>query len=192
MQKCFFLFILFLTTVMNLSAETINQKIERYDQAVSHQNFIKFTGKSTKFGLVTTEFDGYAKEFTIQFAKQDNKLENIQVDVVASTIDTDSDARNEKMYQLCLETEKYKMITVITKAPIDLNQVQQIITAELKVRDKTTPIKLEIEMMQTDGKTILKGKSNFLLSSLSIPDPSIAIAKVHDQFQLSFQAELKP
>lgn len=192
MQKYFLLSILLISAVLNLSAETITQKIESYDQAQAHQNFIKFTGKSTKFGLVTTEFDGYAKDFTIQYAKKESKLENIQVDVIASAIDTDSDARNDKMYQLCLEIEKYKMITVTTNTPIDLTQAQQVIAANLKVRDKTTQIELQIEIKQIDGKTLLIGKSQFLLTALSIPDPSIAIARVHDQFQLSFQAELKP
>jgi polyisoprenoid-binding protein YceI len=192
MQKFFLKFTMFCLIALSTNAETITQKTESYDQAKSHQNFIKFTGKSTKFGMITTEFDGFPKEFSINYDKKDQKIENIQVHVMAASIDTDSDARNEKMYELCLETDKFKTISVVLTTPIDLNLSTQTIGARLKVREQETPIEIKLEIKKIENKMTLAGQSQFLLSSLAIPDPSIAIARVHDQFQLNFQIELNP
>jgi polyisoprenoid-binding protein YceI len=192
MQKYILIFIFLFGSQINANANIFSQKVETFEQAKKHSNFIKFIGKSTKFGLVTTEFDGYTKEFTINYDKKNQQIENIKVEVIASSIDTDSDGRNEKMYQQCLETEKFKTIMVSLKSAIDLNQTQQTMSATLRVRDQETPIELKLDLKKIDNKIILAGQSQFLLSSLAVADPSIAIAKVHDQFQLSFQIELNP
>lgn len=177
---------------LNLYAQELAKEFvfKDYNEAKSSNIFIKFASESTKLGFITTSFDGYAKKFSYEYQYNKNTISSAVVKIIASSIDTDSDSRNEKMYELCLEANKYKEITIKIDEAIDMNKASQKVQGLLIVRDESFIVNLDLEIKKGEDKNILLGKSKFKLTDLKIKDPSIAVASVRDQFDVEFAIEL--
>lgn len=170
-------------------------KVLAFDQVIRHENYeqagadakngsIIFSSESTKFGLVTTSFDGRALEFKVQGALKKDQIENVVVTVPVRKITTDSEGRDEKMWDEILEEKTYQSITV--SFPIIKHGFEGNVEAQIMVKGRSYPITLFLKTLLKEGKLHVEGKGEFFLKKLNVPDPSIAIAKVRDRFDLNF------
>ncbi len=185
-------FIIMLTiTIFNpLSAKEQVYKFKNYEEAKKAEDFIRFAGSSTKFGLITTGFDGYAKDFKVNYDLTGNQLSGLDVIVVASELDTDVNSRNEKMVKDILNKEKFPAINVKIPEKVLLTEGEQTISMQFTVKDKqvTKPVKVKVENVA--GRFHITGSADLGIKELSLPDPSIAIAKVRDEIELNFSIHI--
>jgi polyisoprenoid-binding protein YceI len=182
--------ILFLFALISLSAwgqEKLSWKEENFESALKAQTQFRFIGKSTKLGFITTSFEGVAREGEITFQKSAKTLTQVELKLVANKIDTNSDARNEKMWEKCLRAEKYPTIKVTITDPIDLDKTEQAIAGMMTVAETTIGVPL---MLTKKSDRVFAGKGQFSLKAAGIPDPSIAIASVADKMEIHFEVTL--
>lgn len=175
-------------------AETF--KTQSFDAAKKESQYLKFTGTSTKFGFVSTDFDGYAKEFSIEttIGKKENQPQLIKakIDIVATSLDTDNSSRNEKLHTKCLNAEIYKNITAELIEPVLLNEsTDQKANLKLTVRDTTMTIPSIYSIKKIENGFEIEFTTQFSFKEAHIPDPSIAIAKVEDLIKLSGKIRIK-
>ncbi|MGI4992159.1 YceI family protein [Halobacteriovorax sp. GFR7] len=170
----------------SLHAESkLTLKYDSYDKALEAKNRIFFNMSSTKAGIITTDFKGVVRDAKITYSK-DGKGNYKDISIVVDTkqLDTDNDARNEKMYEQSLETEKYPRLIVRVPGPVRLGELNK---GSIEIRNKKHSIDLFIEkVVTTEGEASLAGKSVLSLKKLEIPDPSIWIATVHDEVEVKF------
>jgi methyltransferase len=174
----------------NLNAAEIKLHTRDYKEAKGAQSFVKFESTSTKFSMLTTTFDGYAKDIVVRYDVSDNQITNIDVTIPAKSLDTDSIGRNEKMQASILESDKFPNISVISTDKVRLVEGEQTISMTFAIKDKkiTKPVKLLIS--KNHEKFLINGSTTLGLKEANIPDPSIIIAKVRDSFDLSFAISL--
>lgn len=186
MKKKLIPFLFSLILIFSAQARVIKIDSKDFTESKNAKTYFKFTGESTKFGLVTTSFEGVAKQFSLNFTEKKDKLENIELLLPVKAIDTDNNSRNEKMWDLCLEEKKYPEIKV-NLPKIDLTATEQTSVGEMTIKDKKIPLEFVIKKV---SEKIYQGKTSFKLSKANIPDPSIAIASVKDEFLIQFQVDL--
>lgn len=181
-----FLYSLFL--VVNSEAGTLVLSSKSYDEAKKQPAWFMFMGESKKLGLFKTSFDGYARKGNLTYKEGQDAFDNVVLEIDAASLDTDNSSRDNKMREESLSTDKYPTITIKIPA-IKTNEASQEVSAEMTVRGKTLPLKVAIK--KGEGGTY-EGSSSFRLSESGIPDPSIAIASVNDEFKIKFQVKLNP
>lgn len=186
MKKKLIPFIFSFLLVPVLQAETLKLDASSYEDAQKATTYFKFIGKSTKLGLVTTSFEGYAKKGVMTYDLDESNIKNVVLKIEAKHIDTDNSSRDKKMRTKSLKVKKFKEITVDIPQ-ISLSSREQVVDGHMSVRGKQIPLKINI---QKNDKGIYTGSSNFKLSEAGIPDPSIAIASVDDVFEIKFQVTL--
>ena len=183
MKKKLIPFILCLLS-LNLSyAHNIKWEKDSYKEALESLDYFKFTGRSKKLGFISTSFDGYAKKVEINFKQSPNKIYDIVLMIDAQKIDTDNSSRDEKMRDKCLEVKKNPTI-IVTVNELALNKDQQSISGMMQVHGEKVPLKLKI---RKESDLTFSGSTKFKLSDAKIPDPSIAIASVDDEFEITFR-----
>ena len=160
---------------------------ESYEGAVESQESIRFESESTKFGIFTTSYNGYAKSYNITYKKNVNVIESINVKIVASSIDTDNDSRNEKMHNSILDVSKYPEIIFKSLESLDLSKSKHEVVGTLKVRGVEKKISLLLNTVKTEEGILIEGSTSISLKSYGIPDPSIAIASVRDRQDIKFR-----
>ncbi|MBF0365706.1 MAG: YceI family protein [Oligoflexia bacterium] len=200
LSKTLVILILLFSINLNLHAKLQAQAIEKFEQIYSFKSYneaeaasdqLLFTMKSTKFGLITTSFQAYVKSFIVSGEVNNDNYQNISIAFPAKSIDTDVDARNEKMLDLCLEEKKYPTITVTIPGPLKLTTANYSdLDATILLRGKNRPFKISFEWKKENNNLIVSGKATLKLSELEIPDPSIAIAKVEDEININFKISL--
>jgi polyisoprenoid-binding protein YceI len=194
-----------ITTLISINCLAVDPNSEKsysqnysqtsYAEAAKSENFVRFDMKSTKFGLVTTSFSGFAKKFSVSGTVTGNgsvdKISNAKLSFNVSDMDTDVDSRNEKMWNLCFSYKEHPTIEITLDTPIDINQNDQIVTAQLSLRGYSKPIKVTLNATtEGSGGYFVEGESDVSLKSLEIPDPSIVIAKVKDEIHLQFKVHI--
>lgn len=162
-----------------------------YKTAKNSKTFLKFTGKSTKLGIVTTEFDGYAKKFSISYNLDQLKIDQVKIKIDSKSFDTNSQSRNEKMNSLCLASDKFPEIIGTIPNSIDLNVLDQMIVADFFILGQNRKIPMKLHLTKSDESIHFKLNGFFSLKEWNIADPSIMIAKVQDQFELEFETIIK-
>ena len=93
---CTTLVIIFYSFNLHAGGEIKNYFAKDYKTAKSEATRLRFESKSTKLGFITTDFDGFAKKFSINYVQKANMLEQVKIKIDARSFDTNSDARNEK------------------------------------------------------------------------------------------------
>lgn len=161
-----------------------------YEDASKGKEFVKFESESTKLGFITTSFDGYAKKFNVDYRRDGQSLKDIQVTIKADSFDTDNSSRDEKMYEETLSVKKYPEIKFLALSNIDLNKQRQQVKGLLKVRNVEKDIIINVELVADGEWKMILGKTKLSLKNFSVPDPSIAIANVRDEFDISFKVRL--
>lgn len=182
--------VLLLTINLPLSAEEIRYQFKDYNEAKKAENYISFESSSTKFGIITSTFDGYAKDITIKYHLNNKVVERLETIVDSRSLDTNVDARNHKMFNSILETEKYPQIRIVINDKLTLSEGEHHIEMVFFIKDKQVSKKVDYVVEVKDGKNLIHGKTTIGLKELGLPDPSIAIAKVRDLFDLKFSITL--
>lgn len=189
-KKRFLPYLFIFLVSFNLRAEEVNYHFANYSEAKDAKNFVKFESKSTKLGFITTGFDGYAKDIKIEYLNKANELTGLSVTIPVRGLDTDNSSRDEKMHQQIMDAEKFPVIHIVANDKITLEEGSYNKDMIFTIKDKKTirPVKFDIKK---DGKkVIVTGSASLGLAETGLPDPSIAIAKVRDLFDLKFSVEL--
>jgi hypothetical protein len=185
-------FLFFNTFSFATHAEVLikNYNYKDYKTAKSATTTLRFESKSTKLGFITTDFDGVAKILSITYNLKNNLLDQVKIKIDAKNFDTDSGARNEKMNEVCLESQKFTEIIGTIAGVIDLNIKDQNITVDFIVKNQ--PHQMTVKFLSEKKSELYKITilGSFSLKDWNISDPSIAIAKVRDQFDLIFETIL--
>jgi len=176
-----------LLTSLGWAQEKMSWDYPDFKSAQDAAQEFHFTSESTKFGLLTTSFRGSARAGELSFERSGALLKNATLVLVAAKIDTDNGARNSKMWEETLAAEKFPTLRVAIKGDIDTSVEKQTVQGTLSVRDHSADIPIEI--IRVSDK-VFKGSAKFSLKALKVPDPSIAIAKVRDEFAVSFKVTL--
>lgn len=177
-----FLIAVMLGTSFYINAEQISLDYKNYDEALRGQNTIKFDMESTKAGIITTGFSGVVKKGTLDYLKKDNNYTDVKLLIPVKEIDTDVSGRNEKMWDLCFSADKFSNIEV-TFSRIALADNKA--TGTINVRGESYPVSISYSVENKDGKQKFQFKTTLSIKDLKIPDPSIFIAKVRDEIELS-------
>ena len=176
-----------LTTIVYGREITKSYKFGSYEDAKKSNEFIKFDMDSTKLGIITTTFSGFVKDFTISANKERSVLKDLKVVFEVKKMDTDIDARNEKMWNLCLDHKNFSNIIVSFKSEIQReNSEFMAIPATINIRGTEKDFLVNIKTHKENNKVILQGNALVKLSELNIPDPSIFVASVSDLVKISF------
>jgi polyisoprenoid-binding protein YceI len=186
-MKYLLILLCFLSTIVFAQETKKDFHFETYKMASKADSFLKFENKSTKFGLLTTSYDGYAKDFTLTYSYKDKTFSGVKVSLKADTLDTDVDARNEKMRDLCLETKNNPEIIVTLSSVVKVSSEEQNVPASILIRGKSKPIELKMIVKENE----VSGKARLSFKEMELPDPSIAIAKVKDDIDLQFKILLQ-
>jgi polyisoprenoid-binding protein YceI len=184
-----FLSIFIYLVSLNLFSETTIQKFhyKDFETAQKAETSLRFESISTKLGMISSHFEGQAKIFSISYNIQNNKLEDVKIKINTASFDTDSKARNEKMNELCLESSKFPEITGTISSPINIGVQNQELPVEFMVKGHLRKLTMKVSTEKKLEKVYIKISGNFSLKEWEIPDPSIVIAKVRDQFDLYFE-----
>ena len=185
-----FIFMLMLMS-LPLHAAEINIHTSNYEEAQKSQNFLKFQSTSTKLGFITTSFDGYAKDFKVNYDKKGEILSRLEVTLPVKSFDTDNKSRDEKMHQDILGAASFPNLKVTFPGQLQLASGNQDITMFFLIKDKTISRPVSLNFLQKEGKWLVTGKTQIGLQEMGLPDPSIAIAKVRDLFDIEFSVLLE-
>lgn len=166
--------------------DEMNFSFRNYDEAKKASSYIKFRSESTKLGLITTSFDGFVRDVKMTYTTEANSLKNIEAVLSATSLDTDLTARNEKLYKEVLETEKFPSIAVSISGPVQLMEGEQSATMIFAVKDKKISKTVKFKVTKKDLRYLITGHTTLGLKEMGLPDPSIAIAKVRDNFDFDF------
>lgn len=178
-------------TIFPLHAYEMNIHASSYEEAKNNQNFLKFQSTSTKLGLITTSFDGYAKNFKVSYDEKGEVLSGLEVNLFVKSFDTDIKLRDEKIQTTIMEAEKFPILKAIFSGPIHLMPGDQNINMTFTIKDKNITRPVALHFIQKEGKWLITGKTQIGLQEMGLPDPSIAIAKVRDLFDIEFSLLLE-
>jgi polyisoprenoid-binding protein YceI len=183
-MKMFISLMLVLST--NLFALEKKVSTNNFKEAAAHKEYVKFTGESTKFGVVTTSFEGFVKNLNLKYDQEKTALKKLVVEFNVKDLDTDNDSRNEKMWDLCFEQQKYPKIIAFLEN-LSLKEGETQVSIELKIKDVTQKIPFKITIRKIEKTYEIKGSGIVKYTDYKIANPSILVAKVKEEFQLDFQ-----
>ena len=186
-----FVFALAFLIVNPVNAKELKYHHKTYDDAKKSKEYIMFEGESTKLGLITTGFDGYAKDFKINYDLVENQVNGLVVTMLTTELDTNVVSRNDKMINTILNNEKYPEISSALLEKLNLIDGEQTIKMRFKVKDHLVVKPVTIKVEKNDEGFVVSGTAFIGLQELGLPDPSIMIAKVKDEIALKFSVQLK-
>ena len=188
--QSFFLPLLIVMGMENVYSETQERTIKSDSFEASKKNdknFLKFVGSSTKIGLLTTEFEGHAKDYTWTYERNGTEMKNVILKLNVSQLDTDSNKRNDKMLHQCLEVDKFPNLVAKLSGPILLKEgSSQEVPIQFFIKDKTLERKLKYTVIKYSekGETEISFSTDFSFVEAGIKDPSIWVAKVSEMFSI--------
>lgn len=173
----------------SLSANTIWEQrfqFENFEAAKDSTHSIRFEVFSTKVGLFTTRVPGYVLQANAAAKRAGTALTEMKIVMQANSFNTDSEARDEKLHQLCLETKTYPLIEVNLPGPAQIGS-EGTYAATMMIRGKTKPIQVKMKLSEHDGVVYASGEALLGVKELEIPDPSIAIATLENKINIIFR-----
>lgn len=179
-----FLFFTFIVT-HNLHAETLEINKMSYKEAKSADVFVRFDMASTKFGLITTSFSGFARKFKVSGDIKNDVLQaGAQIEFAVKDLDTDINGRNEKMWSQCLDEKNHPTVRLTLNQAVPLTGELKDIPATLNVRGADKNIVLKVKSVSISDNISFDISGSVSIKELQIPDPSIAIASVRDRIDI--------
>ena len=178
-------------SLLALASNTQSFQCATYEQCEKNATFVKFVGKSKKLGMITTDFTGFLKNYTVSFNFTEKYLNKGVFSFSPSSLDTDSSSRDEKMHNKCFEVSKYPQLTISFNKPIIIDGKNQVYPATMNIRGKDKQINVNLKVLSEGDKLMIEGHSVVGFKHLEIPDPSIMIASVKDAINISFKINLK-
>lgn len=172
-------------------ADTKEFSFPNYDQASQATNFVRFDMASTKFGVLTTFFTGFIRNFKIDGTIKDTAIvPGASIEFLVTDLDTDVDGRNEKMWEDTLDSKQNPKVLLTLEKAVPLNQGSIDIPAVLKIRGQDHPLTLKVKASLTNGNLIVDILGEASIKALLLPDPSILIATVRDRIDIKSHFEL--
>jgi hypothetical protein len=118
--------------------------------------------------------------------------------VQANSLKTGIGVRDSKMYEYCLSTDKYPVVTFeIRGATGDVDGLKSQkgtgtvnLHGQLTVRSTTRDLVVPTTYTWKEGGVHLKGAADLKWSDYGVPDPSIMISKLYPEIKLSFAVDL--
>ena len=119
--------------------------------------------------------------------------------VQGNSITTGIGVRDKRMYEYCLETDKFPTIEFIVRGTkgdtegllskagsgkVDLH-------GQLKIRSTTRDVVIPASYTWTEGKLQLAGQKQVKWTDYGVPDPSIIISKLQPEIDVRFNVELQ-
>ena len=95
------------------------------------------------------------------------------------------------MHNEIMNAEKFPNLKAIFSGQLHLMTGDQNINMTFTVKDKTISRPVLLNLVKKDEKWYVTGKTKIGLQEMNLPDPSIAIAKVRDQFDIEFGLSLE-
>jgi len=181
-----FFTLLLLLGMNSLAAAELSHQFKDYKEAKKSENFIKFEGQSTKLGIITTKFDGYAKEFKVHYDLNNNQLNELDVNVLVKGLDTNVSSRDDKMLNDILSISNSPEIHARIQERVILSEGWQTINMIFSIKGKQVTKSVKFNVEKKANGFFVTGSTVLGLQELGLPDPSIVIAKVNDSFDLSF------
>lgn len=173
-------------------ARLLEFKNKDFAEAKKSETFLRFEMSSKKLGLFTTSFYGYVKSFKINGEIKENKLASgASVEFAVHELDTDIDARNEKLWKHCLDEENHPNIRLVLDEEVPLSGEEVKVPATIWLRGDRKPIVITVKSSTKDNSIVIDLKTQLSLKALEIPDPSIAIASVKDNIAVHGVIEIK-
>lgn len=145
--------------------------------------------ESTKVGLFSSDVYGYVLKYNYSgdYDKEKKTLTNLTLSFPIEAMNSDSEARDEKLHTLCMGRPTYDTIKIVIPGPISLNESREhFYQGKAFIRGKEKPFGLKALAKISGGMLTFKGKSNWSLQKMEIPDPSIAVAKLSDSIRIRF------
>jgi polyisoprenoid-binding protein YceI len=174
-------------------AKEQSYQFKDFDEAKKSEEFLTFVGESTKFKIITTEFTGFAKKFSLNFDLKENIVKNILVVLDAKSLDTDNSSRNDKLYSLCLKVDQFPTLKITIDQPVTLLDAQEgEVQAKLTVLDKNLTRTLKYKIQKLDSGFKVSFSTDLSIAESGMEDPSIAIAKVDDRVQIQGSIIFRP
>jgi methyltransferase len=176
--------------------KNLNFKYSSYEESEKSSNILWFEGVSKKLGLFKTHFIGYPLNFSVTMDQVQFELKNISLEIDANSFTTDNSSRDKKMKELCLSTEQFKTIKVSVKEAILLPKedgqiLTQNIVVMMTIRNVTKELPLEAKIEKKGKQYVIGAQSTLSLKAFEIPDPSIAIASVNDEFIIRIKLDVQ-
>lgn len=107
-------------------------------------------------------------------------------------MDTDITSRDEKMKNLCLGMSEIQRIEVQINKPFSLkDNIELNIPGEVLIRGKWNLITMAIVVKKEGKELMLRIASEWSSQKLSIPDPSILVAKLSDEIKINATIYIK-
>lgn len=170
-------------------AHTINYSFGSFDEANTAPNFIEFKMASTKLGLFTSHFNGFARKFSINYELEGQNVKTARITLPIEHFDTDDDGRNQTVRGDCLNVKKFPEVTVLIADPIPLDGQERTVPAIMNLRGYDKPITIRIRAVREGRKIVAEINGQFSMRELDIPDPSMVVAKLRDQIDLKARLE---
>jgi polyisoprenoid-binding protein YceI len=185
-MKNFILFTLTLFVSTIVWANDFHFGVKTYKEAEKSQNYVRFDMQSTKLGMLTTGFTGFVKEFDISAEASTEGFKNASITFQAVSLDTNVGARNEKMWELCLDYKKHPQMKLKIDGTVPLSDTSSTLQGTLDVRGESKPVSVKIKTKEVNGQYVVDGESDMDIFELGLPDPSIFVAKVDPKVKLTF------
>ncbi len=177
---------------LGLHAKTVQYRYENFKQAKTAESFLHFEMKSVKAGLFTTKFTGVVKKFSAAGDATDEVIQaGSLVEFEVKYLDTDVDGRNEKMWEHCLDFKNHPKIKVTFSDAIPLDGESHTIRSTLTIRGKTKNASFNVKAKKKNDAFVVDLVGQLSIKDLEIPDPSIVIAYVKDQIQVSGHLQIE-
>lgn len=180
----------FLLMCGSLPAAEISKVYSNFHEASASEDYIRFSSESTKMGIVTTPFTGFARRFSINYELKDSLIEKLLVTVDVKEMDTDNTSRNDKMINTILDSVHSPKIIAELNKPVILKEGEQICTMIFSIKDKKVMKPVKFTLLRGEDGIRITGSTSLKLSEADLPDPSIFIAKVRDEFEISFSVSI--
>ncbi len=103
-------------------------------------------------------------------------------------MDTYNSSRNEKMWDHCFDAKNFPEIKVEVAWSTTIGENE--LKAKITIKGETREYPLTVTTTEVGNVILARGKIVLKISELKLPDPSIAIAKVRDEINLSFAIEI--
>lgn len=177
-------FLILLTGSLMAKEYLLKRENSDFNACTKNDEYLRFKIESTKMGLISTKSSGYVKNYKVKAEYENEVFKNIKITFKSKDLDTDYVARDEKLHELCLDSDKYKKMNVKIPGPVQLGNKEYSGTINVRGKDHKIIVTLNVE--KKNEKFYIKGDSTMNFKKLEIPDPSIPIAKLSEEIWVDF------
>jgi polyisoprenoid-binding protein YceI len=158
-------------------------QVKEFSDAQKAEQYLRFDMETKKLGLFNKHLVGFVREFKASGKIANDLIETGEVSFKVRSIDTDLFARDDQLWNFCLGMKEHPEIQIRIRNVKLLpgKETDTIAEVHLRGESRSAPLKL------SRAGPWIEGKGLWSLKDLGIPDPSIGIASVQDNFSVSFK-----